>query len=157
METKNILLGVGLIGASIFILPKLMSNEDATVSGGGGGGTPSVAMIGLPSGAGGLEATPTKKDAVTNVYNIEAPIIPSESLTAPTKKDNYVISPTEYVVGGKTYTSSVPYTCTAESVGITEPTIKKTPTAPTTTLFSRILNYTRPRSSISIFRGLFNR
>jgi len=155
METKNILLGVGLIGASIFVLPKMFKGEDSSSS--GGGGTPSVSMVGFPSGAGGLEATPTKKDAVTNVYNIEAPIIPSESLTAPTKKDNYVISPTEYVVGGKTYTSSVPYTCTAESVGITEPTIKKTPTAPTTTLFSRILNYTRPRSSISIFRGLFNR
>jgi len=50
---KNILIGAGLIGASLFVLPNLFNSESS--SGGstfGGGSTPSVASVGLPSSTG---------------------------------------------------------------------------------------------------------
>ena len=71
-SNKNILIGAGLIGASLFVLPNLFNSESSsggsTFGGGGstynsGGSTPSVASVGLPSSTGGLDSSTTKKDA----------------------------------------------------------------------------------------------
>ena len=62
---KNILIGAGLIGASLFVFPSLFNNEESSRGGStfGGGSTPSVASVGLPSSTGGLDSSTTKKDA----------------------------------------------------------------------------------------------
>jgi len=155
METKNILLGVGLIGVSVFVLPKMFKGEDSSSS--GGGGTPSVSMVGFPSGAGGIEGT-TKKDAVTNVYNIEAPIIPADNLLSPdavptTKKESSTV-PADAPIG-KTY-----YSDETELFGITKVSettapkkVRATITPPITTAITHGIK-TEPVSAGS--KTLFN-
>ena len=91
MENKKILVGAGLIGASLFLLPKISGEETQTFSSGGGGGSysvPSVSQVGLPAGSSSVEGT-KKEGSVT--YVIEAPDFPKDNgvstLTAPTKKE----------------------------------------------------------------------
>ena len=77
-SNKNFLIGAGLIGASLFVLPNLFNSESSsggsTFGGGGstynsGGSTPSVASVGLPSSTGGLDSSTTKKDATIKDYS----------------------------------------------------------------------------------------
>ena len=177
MVSKNLLFGLGLIGASIFVVPALIGGgggKTKTYSGGGGGGTPSVAMVGLPSGAGGIEGT--KKDAVTNVYNIEAPIIPADNLLSPdavptTKKESSTV-PADAPIG-KTY-----YSDETELFGITKVSettapkkVRATITPPITTAITHGIKtepvsagsktlfnvITSPKYIVKWIGGLFNR
>ena len=67
-STKQILVGAGLIGASIFILPSLIGGSSQTQGGGGGGGVQSVGAIGLPSGLSSSDGS-TKKETTIKDYS----------------------------------------------------------------------------------------
>ena len=93
MNTKNILMGAGLIGASIFVLPKLLGGKQT--SGGGGGsssfGSPTPYLISGLSGTDSTKKGVTKK--VTNIYNIPSPTINESDLSltpTSTKKETKI-------------------------------------------------------------------
>ena len=101
MENKKVLVGVGLIGATLLILPKISGSEIETfqTSGGGGGGVPSVAQVGLPAGAGAVEGSTKKEASVT--YIIESPDFPTDTATElPTKKETTTTTTTPTTSGG---------------------------------------------------------
>jgi len=73
--------------------PSLFNNEESSRGGStfGGGSTPSVASVGLPSSTGGLDSSTTKKDATisslpdVNIYESSIPTS-QEVFTGDTKK-----------------------------------------------------------------------
>ena len=166
---KQILIGAGLVGASIFILPSLIGGNESQTQG-GGGGVPSIAMVGLPSSLGGVADSSTKKESgTTTIYNF--PKTPNLNIT---ESNDLGISET------KKETSISPYTSITSSspVGTTEPVYKndiisgyevvtkeggistKTPDvytkketieAPTTSFFSTLLNFVKPTSWLPFF------
>ena len=121
-STKQILVGAGLIGASIFILPSLIGGRSQTQGGGGGGGVQSVGAIGLPSGLSSSDGSTKKDGTTTTIYQFpDAPdlnITESSDLgisdySSSTKKEDSVADiPTapsfesgeSFDVGGVTFT-----------------------------------------------------
>ena len=104
MVSKSLLLGLGLIGGAIFILPTLSGGGKTQTFSGGSGGIPSVAMIGFPSGVGGVESsadTKKEKEVVyrdrlpdVNIYESELPSsqeVFADTPSTPTKKESSTV------------------------------------------------------------------
>ena len=163
---KQILIGAGLVGASVLFLPSLIGGESQT-QGGGGGSSPSVAMVGLPAGIGGVADTSTKKEGtITNIYQLpDAPdfnITESSDLGIPTtKKESAIVgtSGTIYTGDAETDIKLLPKGESALDIPYFKKTspdapliiLKKEPTAPTTTIFSKILNFVKPTTWLPFF------
>ena len=161
---KQILIGAGLVGASIFILPSLIGGNESQTQG-GGGGVPSIAMVGLPSSLGGVADSSTKKESgTTTIYNFpDAPdlnITESNDLEIPTtKKESAIVgaSGTIYTGDAETDIKLLPKGESALDI----PYFKKTsPDAPliilkkkpvTTSFISTLLNFVKPTSWLPFF------
>ena len=163
---KQIIIGASLVGASIFILPSLIGGNESQTQG-GGGGVPSIAMVGLPSSLGGVADSSTKKESgTTTIYNFpDAPdlnITESNDLEIPTtKKESAIVgaSGTIYTGDAETDIKLLPKGASATDIPYFKKTspdapliiLKKEPTAPTTTIFSKILNFVKPTSWLPFF------
>jgi len=162
---KQILVGAGVVGAVLF-LPSLIGGSDET-QGGGGGGVQSVGAVGLPAGLGGVADSSTKKESgTTTIYNFpDAPnlnITESNDLGIPTtKKESAIVgtSGTIYTGDAETDIKLLPKGESALDIPYFKKTspdapliiLKKEPTAPTTTIFSKILNFVKPTSWLPFF------
>ena len=151
METKKLLIGGALIGASVFILPSLISGDNQSLGGGGA----SVGAVGLPSGLGGLDSS-TKKESSTPIINIYESALPSptddvkKESSTPTYTGDLVTDIANLPEGASA--STIPYVTVSPDADRDIIVLKKEPSAPTSAFTSVVSNVVvKPVSTIKSF------
>ena len=163
MDTKQLLLGAGLIGGAVFILPGLISGEESSSGG------QSVGNYGFPASAGALDGG-TKKESLTptspifNIYEsaLTSPtsVIKETSSTPTTKKE--VVSGGQYPgdyysekpTAKEDFTSKLP-TPVSDLVTWNTTDVKKETISPTETFVSVVDKVVV--SPVSVITSFFSR